>query len=288
MRRAKEKVMAENQAEDRSADIEMTAEEFQRSVQVEVKRQLAEVMTRLSISEASSPASERDPEDMDVKGLIRMMAMGIAEVGDQGSGRKRVPPAVLAERRGAKERMTASIEKFSSIVLAAQAREDRRVVELNYPHYRVVGKMYLGDRLLEPYTVDPVTKLPRSNAVFWLGAPNPNLVPLNAPAHEIHRHFCDWVGLTHEGRKEKPLWISAGGLVIAGESAPAHRLAIPEGGGGPAMQPEFGDALMGRREKKGFNSDDITKPRINVLGTIATPATQSGGHAVKSAGSTEF
>lgn len=266
--------------------ITFTSEEFQTAVQAEVQRQLAGVMAKFSGSEPIQVGGDVDGAGL--KDLFRQMAMSIAEVGDQGSGRRRVPPAVMAAREAAKERMTVSITKFLEIVRAAQDRGDRRTVELNYPHYQVTGKMYLGDTMLEPYTVDPVTKLPKSVDIRWLGAPNPNLSPINAPAEEIFRHFCDWVGLSHEGRQEKPVWISAGGLVIASDNVPAHRLAMPEGGGGPTMKPEFGDALMGQHEKRSLNASDITKPRINVLGTLAAAATQSGGHAVKSVGATNF
>lgn len=278
------------QPEETMVDAEMTSVEFQLAVQAEVQRQIAGVMAKFSVNEPITVGGGLGggPEEAGLKDLFRQMAMSIAEVGDQGSGRRRVAPAVMAARSAAKDRMTSSITKFMDIVRAAQARNDRRTVELNYPHYRATGKMYLGDTMIEPYTVDPVTKLPKSVDIYWLGPPNPNLSPINAPAEEIYRHFCDWVGLSHEGREEKPLWISAGGLVIASNAVPAHRLAMPEGGGGPALKPEFGDALMGKQEKSSLNASDITKPRINVLGTLAAAATQSGGHAVKSAGATNF
>lgn len=259
--------------------------EFQRAVQAEVERQLAGVMAKFSPNE---PAEAIDADGPDLKDLFRQMAMSIAEVGDQGSGRRRVAPALMAAREAAKERMTASITKFMDIVRAAQKREDRRTVELNYPHYKITGKMYLGDRALDPYTVDPVTKLPKSVDIFWLGPPNPNMSPLNAPAEEVFRHFCDWVGLSHKGREEKPLWISAGGLVMAGDYVPPHRAVPSEGGGGPSLKPEFGDALMGIGASPTLNASDITKSRINVLGTIAPAAIQSGGHSVQSTGATNF
>jgi hypothetical protein len=288
MRRSnKEKAMAGTQPEDVVGDVEMTREEFQRTVDAAVERRISEVLAKFSANEPIRVAEGEDGPDF--KGLFRQMAMSIAEVGDQGSGRRRVAPEIMAARRAAKERMIGSIEKFMGIVHGAQDRNDRRMVELNYPHYKVTGKMYLGDTMLEPFTVDPVTKLPKPVEVYWLGAPNPSMSPINAPAREIFAHFCDWVGLTHEGRKEMPLWISAGGLVIAGETMPAHRLAIPEGGGGPSLKPASSvDALMGKNAPASLNASDITKPKINVLGTIAAAATQSGGHAIKATGATSF
>lgn len=196
--------------------------------------------------------------DGDAQSLFRQMALAIAEISDQGTNRKRVAPEVLAARAAAHERMV------KAILEAKRAHEEGRAER---PKYRAIGKMYLNERFIEPFVVDPATKRPKSVEFRWSGVPNEVMRPLNAPAEEIFKHFLASIGSVVKEEVATPMWITAGGLVIEGEGpvSKSGRQRSGQGFGG------FGDDL----EVEQPNASDPTKPWINVLGTVAAPARQN-------------
>ena len=121
----------------------------------------------------------------DAQSLFRQMALAIAEISDQGTNRKRVAPEVLAARAAAHERMVAAI-------MEAKRAHEREGAER--PKYRAIGKMYLNERFIEPFVVDPATKRPKPVEFRWSGVPNEVMRPINGPAEKIYKHFLSSIG----------------------------------------------------------------------------------------------
>jgi len=165
---------------------------------------------------------------------------------------------VLAARAAAHERMVAAILE------AKRAHEEGRGER---PKYRAIGKMYLNERFIEPFVVDPATKRPKSVEFRWSGVPNEVMRPLNKPAEEIFKHFLASIGSVVKEDVATPMWITAGGLVIEGEG-PVSKSGRKRSG---RDFDGFGDDF----EVEQPNASDPTKPWINVLGTVAAPARQN-------------
>jgi hypothetical protein len=237
------------------------APDFEAAVAAAVDARMEAFFERIAKQQGAAPAAEGDAQT-----LFRQMALAIAEISDQGSNRKRVAPEVLAARAKAHERMV------EAILEAKRAHEEGRAER---PKYRAIGKMYLNERFIEPFVVDPVTKRPRSVEFRWSGVPNEVMRPLNKPAEEIFKHYLASLGSVVKEDVATPMWITAGGLVIEGEGP------ISKSGRKRSGQDfgDFGEDL----EVDQPNASDPTKPWINVLGTVAAPARQNMADIAKRA-----
>jgi hypothetical protein len=205
--------------------------------------------------------------DGDALSLFRQMGLAIAEISDQGTNRKRVAPEVLAARAKAHQRMV------DAILEAKRAHEQEGAER---PKYRAIGKMYLNERFIEPFVIDPATKRPKPVEFRWSGAPNELMRPLNAQAKEIFGHYLESLGSVVKEEAATPVWVTAGGLVIEGEG-PLSKSGR-KGFTNNSFE-GFGDDL----EVMSPNASDPTKPWVNVLGTVAAPAKQNFGDAEKRA-----
>lgn len=226
--------------------------EFAEAVSAAVSAQMAPVMEKLAAMNMSPV-----PGDEGAQSLFRQMALAIAEISDQGTNRKRVAPEVLAARAAAHDRMVKAI-------LAAKG-EHERDPKVQRPLYRAIGKMYLNERFIEPFVMDPATKKAKSVEFYWSGVPNEVMRPVNPVAEEIFGHFLESIGSVAREKSPTPVWVTAGGLVIKGEG-PQRRSPMSEG-----RSPVFDDLEIVDE----FNASDPTKQNINVLGTIAAPARQN-------------
>jgi hypothetical protein len=223
--------------------------DFEAAVSAAVEAKFAEMMKSLAPEQRPSlPAGDGDTQT-----LFRQMALAIAEISDQGTNRKRVAPDVLAARAAAHERMVAAILE------AKRAHEEHGEER---PKYSLTGKTYLNERFLEPWVLDPATKKSRQREIRWSGVPNEAMRPLNAAAREIYTHFLASIGSVAKEEAVKPVWMTAGGLVIEGEGPQRRQVSAPGLGG-------FSEDL------DDLNASDPTKPFINVLGTVAAPARQN-------------
>jgi hypothetical protein len=229
-------------------------QDFEAAVAAAVDARMEGFLERLTKKQAESAGAG------DSQSMFREMALAIAEISDQGTNRKRVAPEILAARSSAHERMVAAI------IEAKRAHEEDGAER---PKYRATGKMYFNERFIEPFVVDPATKRPKPVEFRWSGVPNEVMRPLNKPAEEIYKHFLASIGSTAKVVAEKPVWLTAGGLVIEGESPRRREVSSPR---------PFDDDL-----EVETNANDPTKPFINVLGTVAAPARQNIGEAEKRA-----
>ncbi|SDD94957.1 hypothetical protein SAMN05216337_1017131 [Bradyrhizobium brasilense] len=181
--------------------------------------------------------------------FVERLALAIAEISDQGTNRKRVAPEILAQR-AAKQR-----EMVERLQLARERGEK--------PEYRLVSKVYLNERLIEPYMPGP-NKQAVPTEIIWLGVPSEAMRPINKPAEEIYQLFRESVGSTEaiKGQDNRPFYLTVGGVVIKGD-ARAQRREV-------AADNRFNDGLQVASDPR-----DPTAPFVHVLGTVAAPARQN-------------
>lgn len=203
--------------------------------------------------------------DDNTKTLFREMAMSMAEISDQGTQRKRVSPDILAKREAAGVRMFEILSQVHTNLEAARREGDQVAIEAWTPQYRVIAKICFNERVVEPFKAGP-DKQPVPNDIFWNGPPSDSLKPLNAIAIKIFGEYKQWLGTAVDLGKTKfapdnrPVWITAGGLVVKGD--PPNKRFV-------AATPEFENDLS---EKA---NGDPTAPFVHVLGTVAAPARQN-------------
>lgn len=259
-RRPKVNLMTQsNERQPNTQDFTQTPE-FTTAVASAVDKALGPILERLAAIGETPAAST--PGGADLESFFRQMALSIAEISDQGTQRKRVAPEILAQRAKSHGLMIDAI-------LEAKRLHDEFGEER--PKYRAIGKMYLNERFIEPFTIDPGTKKAVPVELYWSGVPNEVMRPLNDAAEGIYRHFRDSIGSTEKVVTQAQTWISAGGLVIIGEP-PARRSvgSFNEAGNPAAPASPFSDDL----DVVG-SPGDPNKPLVNVLGTVAPAARQN-------------
>jgi hypothetical protein len=226
--------------------------------------------------------------------LFRQMAAAFAELVDQngdGGKPKRIPPEVQARRDSARDRMFASLERMRSNIKKLAETGQKGAARAATPRYRALTKLYLNERMIEPFRMDPSTRQPVPVEFFWTGPPNQAMRPINEAALEIFGHYRDWIGGVDTGAVKKG-WVSPKGVVVLiGETSRPPITQMQRNG----FQPDFGDAEVSESlydepsaEKAPFGDDlaivneygahGIADPRastINVLGTIHPAAVQA-------------
>jgi hypothetical protein len=233
--------------------------EFQAAVAKAVEETMAKFTAKLGAARAEAGTSDV-PGDKD-QDFVRQLAMAIAEISDQGTHRKRVAPEILARRAEAREKMGA-------LIMEARANGEK-------PEYRLINETYLNERFLKPFIVDQSTKRPVPQEIVWTGVPNERMRPLNDVAKGIFAAFMESIGgqtdLTPNADR-RPLWVTAGGLVVKG-SPPAKRFAVS--GLGDPLPDHTGEAAGFSDDLSVKTANDPTAEFVHVLGTVAAPARQN-------------
>lgn len=202
----------------------------------------------------------------DIKELARAIALSNAEIADQGTNRKRVAPEILESQHQSFLKMHALLEKAQSLPASKQ------------PRYAVAAKVYVGDRLIEPYQRLSGGRVEQTRILF-LSAPNLGLKPINEAAKEIYDAFVGslsaretsitgWGGSKFSTPNEvnaPPVWMTKNGAVISSPTATALEHD-------QVMTPEIGDGDNGPQAEEQMAMDDPRRRTINVLGNIAPPA----------------
>jgi hypothetical protein len=189
--------------------------------------------------------------------------MAIASLTDQGSGRKRIDPKIVAARRAAKERL-------HNLLSEMRARGET-------PEWRLRNKVQLllteGETVLEPVTVGP-DRRPQPVEIAYLGAPNLAMEPINEAAHRIFALYCEATGSGPS--QDRPGWaMTRSGVVVQGRAAASiiNRDARRSGEPAPpfaASEQQFPHAAAVIRRN---GHSDVVETRI--LGSLAEPARQT-------------
>lgn len=186
---------------------------------------------------------------------MQTLAVTLAEIGSQGTGRKTVAPHILKQRDNARDRM---------VDLIVAARADKRA-----PKYQLRNKVVLAERVIEPFwiTSDKKTK---PTEIDWYGVPNEVMVPINDTAKEIHGAFMDSIGTVERVAPEDRLGVTPGGLVVR-NAAVTDTMSKRTTGEAPHVgdgKSDDGLVIHHENEPGRYKS-------VNVLGTIQEPARQS-------------
>jgi hypothetical protein len=218
----------------------------------DVEALIAEKLAAATEKLVAGLAPRAAPADAGFAGLAEGLAMAIAELNDQGSGRKRISPAEVRKQAAGHERMTALIEQA--------ARDGER------PIYTLTDKVHLDETLIEPMWKAGPNEIRRTR-IEWPHPPNRAMRPFNPVAEGIYAAFLESIG----GVMPKPpdLRISGTGVVYA-DGRTASRKPLPQ-----VVEPEGGGVKVLDR---GGIGDRM--PR-HVLGTIAAPAMETRLQAVE-------
>jgi hypothetical protein len=260
--------MSEPQTKPDAAPSFVDTPEFKSAVGAAVTDALAQITAKMA---QNAPAAVSGSSGSELMDLFQQMALSIAEVSDQGTNRKRVAPEVLLRRENAKNAM-------GDLLMAA-----RDLPKAERPRYRLVAKVYFGERLVDPFQRLPDKRVVPTE-VYWLNAPNDAMRPVNKSAKAIYEQYLIWVGgnAATVGGHQVPAWVSPKGVVIAapppataqqhGLTIEAEPLEMDDGtpvpmGGGRAV-PEDDDFGI-------INQNDPRAPEVSILGTIAPKAKQT-------------
>ncbi len=229
-----------------SAEVALRSPEVQALIADAVALATAELTAKLEAKRAEH-GTEASGAD---QSLMRGLALAIAEVSDQGTNRKRVPPAVLEARRVARDHMTA-------MILDYQAQDIM-------PEYELSRAVYLAEELVEPTFTDR-DHVMRRTKIEWAGVPNEGMTPANDAARMIYGAFMESIG-----------------GATPNVTRPAEKIATREATGGlkvlhkpdvsaqssPVSKPRnAGVTRLGRRQ-----AGDVIETAV--LGTVAEPARQ--------------
>ncbi len=107
--------------------------------------------------------------------LMQALAMNIADLTNQGTGSKPVSPELIRSRKEGTERMFA-------LIRAARA-------ESKAATYRLKGKVFLGEEVIEPNWVRVSDHTYQPTDIDWDAVPNQSMEPLNETAKEIFAAF---------------------------------------------------------------------------------------------------
>lgn len=223
--------------------------EFKDAVSLAASKAAAEILASLKASQ-SGEVKQGDA------GFAEGLALAIAQLSSQGTGRaKPVPPEVIKARNDARGLMT-------ELIINARARGD-------VPTYELRNKVYLSEVLIDPVYIDPATKEQRPTSIDWHGVPNEAMIPTNDIAKAIYEAFSNSIGVvtidSTKFLKPEHLNVTAGGLVVR---SGGHALRPMQVGGGSQQVPGADDGLI----VHGRNAAGGKTKTINVLGTVASPA----------------
>lgn len=178
--------------------------------------------------------------------LLEGLAHAMAKASDPGNKRRIVPPEVMKERAQARERMMALIINNHA----------KGVV----PIYKVVGKTFLSEILIDPQYLDGPTKKMVDQQINWSGQPNQAMVPVDDAAKAVHREYLLSISKKpiDETKLPKP-WVMTAGQIMQGASGAERAAASP--------------SPMGVDPRRlGHSAKEQT---LHILGTTAQPAVVS-------------
>lgn len=237
-----------------------------------VTEAVATALSQLTAKAETAHAKSGNPMGDGDRSLMRELAMSLAELTTQGTGRVKVSPEVLQNREAARQRM---------INLIIEARAEKKV-----PTYHLVNKIFLNNRIIEPFWVHPATKSVQNTEIDFWGIPNDAMVPVNDTAKGIFAAYRDSLGTVHgvmgvanQLPNREELGVTAGGLVIRNSAVnDVARRRTPELPSAEGPMPsayeeedihDYQPLTLKQDGLKGQFKD------VNVLGTIQSPARQS-------------
>lgn len=219
-------------------------QEFKDAVAAGIASAIPAILSQLSKAKGDVPVSSGD------QSWAEGLAMAIAQLNDQGTGRKRVAPEIIKARVEAREEMT-------RLLIEAKAAGAM-------PLYTLRNKVYLDEILIEPIYMDPATKSPRPTEIGWPSVPSEAMIPVNEVAKNIFEMFSRSIGSTDWNKPPDTFGVTVGGLVVKNGAVQPKR-AVPSENGHIKTE---GLTISHRGGDRNFKE-------IPILGTVAQPARQA-------------
>ena len=257
-----------------------------------------------AISEAASAAAAKAvadlmagkagvlPVDSSTRELFSQFALTVAEMGHQGSGRPRpVSPETMAKRAKAAAAMEDLLDQVHANCKRARETGDTKLAEHWTPHYRVTGKIFFKEHLIDPFQ-RPQRRgdRPSPTVIAWSGPPNHCLHPKNGIARRLTELFRESVGSApllkatsyrdatgkagQVAPDNRPYFLTVGGQVVKGSPPPNATV----------LNMDDDDDLPQIHDR---NEVDPNADFVRILGTVADPARQ-GAQAARQPNAAEL
>lgn len=209
----------------------------------ELAREAAQSAVQFLLNDAAKSSGPGFNED-----AMGRLALAIAGLTAQNSGKKYIDPEVLAQRAQANARMVDLIARYKAMDVL--------------PSYKLTGITVLNEVPLIPTYID-AKHVQRPVEIGWPEAPNMSMVPMDEPAKEIFAAFLASIGEALPSATPQPV-ISPRGVVVR-KGTVAHMMPDQAP---PAATPDFG-GLQVRTDNNPTRLGDV-----RVLGSLAEPAKQ--------------
>lgn len=254
-RKKKETYMTEASEFDTApaAGVDTNSPEFQKAVAEAVAGAIPalkdQILSHLAEARGAAPAASEGTAD---HAFANALAMSLAQLTDQGTGRKRVAPEILRARSEHRDCMT---------TLIIDARASGLI-----PVYSLKNKCYLDEVMIEPFYIAP-DHTQRPTEIEWLGVPNEAMSPVNDIAQKIHAEFVGSIGSVakDDNLPERELKVTPGGVVVKGR--PMGRNTAKNSVNQPAATSE--GLRVRHKDAPGQFKE------THILGTVAAPARQT-------------
>ena len=242
----------------------ITRAEAQQMAEEAAAKAVQQVLAAIAQERGEAPAVvAKDGESMD---FARGLAMAIAQIANQGTGKDVVDPAVIERRSLARQKMTA-------LIVSARENGIR-------PEYGLTATVQLQDQLIVPVWVD-AQRVTHQTCIKWDGVPNEAMEPKDETARSIFTAFCESIGKAPGTLARLNPVDRKGNIVTPGGHVFESLPTIPKGYEGgeltidPGAMPDRGMPHNGLevigRAPGGMANREV---RIPVLGTVAEPARQ--------------
>lgn len=254
-------------AQEQKADIAalMATPEAQKAIAEAAQKAIAQLVPSAGVGE-------------DTQRLFSEMALAIANMSNQGSGRvKPVAPEIMHKREVAARKCAELLGEVHGHLRKAKLTQDSRLEKEWSPEYRVTSKVYFNERLIEPYRKgNGRGASPVAQDIVWTGMPNEALRPLNTIAERLTTLYRESVGAAPHLKSisgpnggqlapdNRPYWMTPGGLVVKGDPPPKATTL----GNDP------------RDELANVDNNDPNDPFVHVLGTLHPPARQGASDSI--------
>lgn len=265
----KSREQLDQEAADKAAAM-TNSPEFQAAVASQVSAALEPLLAKLGDARVAAGSA---PEGGD-RSLMRELALSLAELTTQGSGKVKVSPEVIMLREESREKMVA---------LIIEARAEKKV-----PTYHLANKIFMNNRIIEPFWVHPSTKSVENTELDFWGIPNEAMVPANDTAKAIFKAYKGWIGTIHGVDSvanrlpgNDALSVTPNGLVIRNSATVDKRrqMEVPafEAPKEGPMQSAYDDSDTHDFQPMTVKQDGVKGQfkNVNILGTIQDPARQT-------------
>lgn len=215
--------------------------EFKDAVAAAVTAALGDKLSSLGTGDAASG----NPADA-LGQILEKLSVNLQALNNQGQRNKPLAPAEIQKRDAAQERL---------VDLLATSRG---LPQAEWPKYQLTAKVYISERLIEPFYKRDSKGPAIRTEIAYTGVPNDAMVPIDDDAKAIFNAWRETTGgqtILVPTADNRPLHVTAAGLVVRGDPPKRSTMA-------PAAT-ESEDVLV---------SNDHTQPEVAVIGTIAKKA----------------